>query len=262
MLFMMFFDKTGTVLGTVIGLPNQRITATCISGNPQDTGMVAVCGDGILKLLSKSETGFTSSATIKAHFNVKSMAWLSMEALLLGLVKSKLALIENGEVKCQFNAIEIELIDLAKDPDIENEVDGGQQQHGMAKSTEAGAFVNDCVSCMIALSKCMAYVVGDKVYFFDKVSKYQYQRTAIITLQKYIYSESLYQIQNMAINSQQDTVIVTAGHSQIYVFNLKDDRTGESGTLLKFKPLGELIHIDEIVDISICSWRTIIMTAC
>ncbi|XP_055839283.1 cilia- and flagella-associated protein 57-like [Episyrphus balteatus] len=256
-LYMMFFDKTGTIVESVIGLPNQRVTATCIAGNPQDTGMVAVCGDGILKLMSKSETGFTSSATIKAHFAVKSMAWLSMETLLLGLNKNKLALIENGEVKSQFNAAELDLIDLSKDPETENE-DGVDHQ---ATTTTVGAESNEPVICMIALSRCLAYVIGDKVYFFEKVSKYQYQRVAIIRLYKYIYSEKFYQIKNLAINAQQDTVIVTAGHSQIYECNVKENKSGEVTTLMKFTPLGELIHIDEIVDISVCSWRTIIMTA-
>ncbi|XP_055921500.1 cilia- and flagella-associated protein 57 isoform X2 [Eupeodes corollae] len=262
-LYMMCFDKTGKISESVIGPPNQRATATCIAGNPEDTGMVAVCGDGIVKLMSKSETCFTTTSTVKAHFSVKSLAWLSIESLLLGLNGNKLILIENAEVKLHLNASELEKLDLSADPELVTEDVHLERPSTYRRRRKSSIDVepHEAVMCMIALSKSLAYVIEDKVFFFEKVSKVEYKRIAIIRLDKKLYSEDLFRIKNMTVNAQQDTVIVTAGHSQIYECSLKNIKSGETGSLQVFKPLGEFIHIDEIVDISICSWRTIIMTA-
>jgi len=76
-----------------------------------------------------------------------------------------------------------------------------------------------------------------------------------------LYAEHMYQIRNLAIDHKQETVIVTTSHCQIYVGILIVPETLKTKQL-KFEPLGVLIHTGEIIAISVCAWKPIIMTAC
>lgn len=56
------------------------------------------------------------------------------------------------------------------------------------------------------------------------------------------------------------TVIVTSCHRQIYISKLYET---ESISLvhMKFNELGESLHIDGITSMTVCAWKSIVMTA-
>jgi cilia- and flagella-associated protein 57 len=59
----------------------------------------------------------------------------------------------------------------------------------------------------------------------------------------------------------QDTICVTTLHPQIYIGMLYVPETLKI-TEMTFKTFGEALHIDRIIDLSVCSWKSIVMTAC
>lgn len=96
---------------------------------------------------------------------------------------------------------------------------------------------------------------------FEKEKSYvRYTKKTLITIPVKLFAEPLFTISNVSVNAAMDTVIVTAKHSQIYIAKLF-----EPGALrlfeLEFCILGEPLHIDGIISMSVCSWKPIIMTA-
>lgn len=76
-----------------------------------------------------------------------------------------------------------------------------------------------------------------------------------------LYEKKLYSIENVAINKPMDTVVVTPKHNQIYYSMLYVPEV-LNAEQLEFKKLGEPLHIDGIISMSVCAWKPIIMTAC
>lgn len=117
------------------------------------------------------------------------------------------------------------------------------------------------VNCLTNFQKGFAYAIKNILYVFEKESNYRFKCKTILTIPIDIYDEHLYIIMNVAINSQMDTVIVTTLHSQIYIGILFLPETLHVQKL-KFKILGEPLHINRILSMSVCSWKPIIITAC
>ncbi|XP_075166965.1 testes of unusual size [Haematobia irritans] len=254
MLYMILLDKLGTVFEGRPCPPNVRCSADCIACNPQDTSLLAVGGNNLLLLQTKSDKGFNTTNNLKSNFVTTSMVFLAMDLLMVGTDSDELILLENGEYKLRQKASEAEAFDLLMD----QEAFDREQEQRPATTT---AKLNDTrVLCMTAFGRGFAFAIFNQVFVFERVSKFKFERKTILTIPITIYAEHLYQITNLAVDSKQETVIVTTLHSQIYVGVLIVPETLKAKQL-KFQPMGALIHIGEVVDISLCSWKPIIMTA-
>lgn len=117
------------------------------------------------------------------------------------------------------------------------------------------------VNCLTLYGKGFAYAILNVLHVFEKENNYKYSKKTRITIPVDIFPARLYHIANVAINTQMDTVIVTAAHSQIYIGMLVVPETLKVKDL-QFKILGEPLHIDSVVSMSVCSWKSIVMTAC
>lgn len=255
MVYMLLLDKSCTVYEGRTCPPNARASADCIACNPHDTGLIAIAGSNLLMLQMKSEKGFNTTNNLKSNFIATSLAFLAMDLLMVGTSADELILIENGEYKLRQKASTAETFDILMDQEA---FDRENETH---KSIVTEKLSDIRVICMTAFGRGFAFAIFNTVFVFERVSKFKFERKTILTIPITIYAELLYQITNLAIDSKQETVIVTTKHSQIYVGILIVPETLKAKQL-KFQPLGALIHIGEIVDISICSWKPIIMTAC
>ncbi|XP_002068679.3 cilia- and flagella-associated protein 57 [Drosophila willistoni] len=258
-LIMLILDKTSTIIegrATVLG---SHGGAQCIAGNPSDCSFVAVGGDRTLLLMSKSERGFSISNNLKVTYRVTSMAFLSMDLLMIGTDKDQLILVENGEQKLAQKASEAETVDLLIDQEVFDR-DREAQDHRLLFATQTVVLPNQQVLCMTAFPKGFAYVIFNRAFVFERVSKFKFERKTVLTVPINLYAEPMYQIRNLAIDHKQETVIVTTAHAQIYVGILIVPETLKTKQL-KFEPLGVMIHTGEVIDISVCAWKPIIMTA-
>lgn len=257
MIYLLGLDKSNTVYEGRSCPPNMRGSAECLACNPQDTSLLAIGGHNLLTLQTKSEKGFNIANNLKSNFITTSLAFLAMDLLMVGTSANELILLENGEFKLRQTASDAETFDLLLDQeafDRENE-----QQKKYVTASEK--LCDTRVVCMTAFGRGFAFAMFNRVFVFERVSKFKFERKTILTIPITIYADVLYQITNLAIDSKQETVIVTTKHSQIYVGILIVPETLKAKQL-NFQPLGALIHIGDIVDISLCSWKPIIMTAC
>lgn len=251
---MIILDK---ICSTFTGHPvpaSSRASVECFATHPTDMAMLAVAGNNIVSFLLKSDRGFTVTSTVKTTYNILSMAFLNADLLLLGSTNNDLVLMEGNELKLVQPASEAEELDLLIDQATFN-------RENEARLETMEKLVNSRVVCMTAFPRGFTFAIFNKVYVFERFSKFKFERKTILTIPITIYPEELYQITNLAVDSKQETVIVTTKHSQIYVGILIVPETLKARQL-KFTPLGALLHIGEIVDVSLCAWKPIIMTAC
>lgn len=117
------------------------------------------------------------------------------------------------------------------------------------------------VKCLTNFSKGFCYSVHNVLYVYEKQPNHNYKKKSIITVPVDLYERRLYEIENVAINGKMDTVIVTPKHNQIYYSMLYVPEM-LNAEQLEFNKLGEPLHIDGIISMSVCAWKPIIMTAC
>lgn len=117
------------------------------------------------------------------------------------------------------------------------------------------------VKCLTHFSKGFCYSIHNVLYVYERLPNHNYKKKSIITIPMDLYEKKLYSIENVAINKPMDTVIVTPKHNQIYYSMLYVPEMLEAERL-EFKKLGEPLHIDGIISMSVCAWKPIIMTAC
>lgn len=227
--------------------------ARFINCNPGDTAITAVGGEYLLKLMNKTEKGFGQIGTVKGdNIIVTSIAWLSQDILIAGTNETEILFVEGGDPKAKYPAIDTDLIDLTKIPEGEEMI---------AQSTEE-IHVEDHqdVLCITNFDKGFIYALHNIVHVYEKETTFKYQKRTIINIPITFYEKESYRIVNMAVNAQENTVIATTLHSQIYIAPLFPTETLKI-MKIQFETLGEPLHIDSIIDVSCCAWKSIIMTA-
>ncbi|XP_036331332.1 cilia- and flagella-associated protein 57 [Rhagoletis pomonella] len=252
-LYMLMLDKTGTVIESRPTASTARGSVDCFACNPQDNALVVVAGDGILLFMAKSEKGINVSNNVKVDFYTTSMDFIANDLLLIGTSQNELIMVENGDVKLRQRAHDAELIDILWDQDALNK----ELEH----KTPTELKLNDeRVVCMTAFQRGFAFAIFNRVFVFERVSKFKLERKTILTIPFGFAPENTYQITNIAICARQETIIATTKHAQIYVGILIVPETLKAKEL-QFQPLGAWIHLSEITSMSVCSWKPIIMTA-
>lgn len=117
------------------------------------------------------------------------------------------------------------------------------------------------VNCLTYFERGFCFAQFNILHVFIRDRSYlRYAKRSSIELPPKLYDKSFYKIKNVSINSSMDTVIATSSHRQIYVSKLYES---ESVSLLhmQFGELGESLHVDGITSMSVCAWKSIVMTA-
>lgn len=111
-----YFDKSQSVIvGRVSNGYQKGLTASVISCNLNDTGLVAVGGNFTFKLMSRQDKSFGTIGTLTGeHKIITSLIWLTADVLAAGTSANQLLFIEGGDPKFIFEANRVMEIDLEK----------------------------------------------------------------------------------------------------------------------------------------------------
>jgi hypothetical protein len=112
------------------------------------------------------------------------------------------------------------------------------------------------ILCLTTFPNGFAFSTNNMAHIFEKQSPFKFVKKTLLTIPVTIYDENLYVIRNISINEQQDTILATTQHSQIYIGKLFAPETLEI-TQIEFCYLGEPLHIDNIIGLSVCIWKVI-----
>ncbi|XP_055598286.1 cilia- and flagella-associated protein 57-like [Uranotaenia lowii] len=244
------FDKNESLIIGRASNSSQQGQATYLACNPSDSTIVAVGGYYMLKIMNKTDKGFGQIGSIKGdNLLVTSIAWLTSDALAAGTAETELIIVESGELKLKLRADEVENIDLGFDGEMES----GSPN---ADSTE----LKHDVLCLTQFEYGFLYSIHNSVHVFEKTSGYTFIKKSIIRIPITLFDAETYQIKNVAINAEQNTIVVATKHSQIYIAMLYVPETLKVSELV-FRHLGEPIHVSSIVGLDVCSWKPMLMTA-
>ncbi|XP_035778469.1 cilia- and flagella-associated protein 57-like [Anopheles albimanus] len=247
------FDKNDSLIIGRASNSSQQGQAIYLSCNPSDATIVAVGGFYMLKIMNRTDKGFGQIGTIKGDdLLITSMTWLSSEVLAAGTAETEIIFVESGELKIKQRADEIETVDLSGEGDLEQvttpaEVAGLKHDH------------HD-VLCLTQFEKGFLYSIHNVVHVFERETNYNFRKKSIIRIPITLYEPELYKICNVAVNQEQDTIVVATKHSQIYIGMLIVPETLKISELV-FQHLGEPLHIRGIIGMAVCSWKPIVMTA-
>lgn len=117
------------------------------------------------------------------------------------------------------------------------------------------------VNCLTYFQTGFCFAQFNTLYVFEKKSSYiRYTRKTILDIPIHLYERDLYTIMNVSINLNMDTVVVSAKHNQIYIGKLFIPETVELQKI-SFQLFGQCLHVDGIIDMAVCLWKPIILTA-
>lgn len=250
------FDKSDSMVTGRVSNKNYPGRATLLKCNPGDVSIVTVGGENMLKIMNKTEKGFGQLGTIKGeNIIVTALTWLSAEIIIAGSENMELYFVEGGELKAKYNMLEIDSIDLSQ-PDA----DEISTKSELCTIVQLLAKKTYPIKCLTTFRSGFAYATHNMVHVFHKETPYKFVKKTILTIPVTIYDESLYVITNITINDQEDTIIATTMHKQIYIGQLFALECMEV-TQTEFRYLSEPLHIDAIIDLSVCAWKSIAMTA-
>lgn len=250
-------DKADSMVTGRASNKNYPGRATLLQCNPGDISIVAVGGENMLKIMNKTEKGFGQLGTIKGeNIIVTSLTWLTAEIIIAGSAEMELYFVEGGELKAKYNTMDLELIDLGQTPDSDDSTSKSELSTIatlLAKKTYP-------IKCLTTFPMGFAFATNNMVHVFHRETPFKFIKKTLATIPVTLFDESLYVVKCIAINEQQDTIVATTQHSQVYIGQLFAPETMDV-TQIEFKYLGEPLHIDSIIDLSVCSWKTIAMTA-
>lgn len=117
------------------------------------------------------------------------------------------------------------------------------------------------VNCLTQFPNGFCYAIHNALYVFEKDKTYmRFMKKTVIKIPIKIYADELYEIIQVSINVVADTVIVTAKHNQIYI-GMPFATDTMKLQFLEFKVLGESLHTFSIIDLAVCLWKTIVLSA-
>lgn len=250
------FDKIDTMVTGRASNANYAGRATLLHCNPGDVSIVTVGGDNMLKIMNKTEKGFGQMGTVKGeNINVTALTWLNAEMIIAGSSDMDLYFVESGELKAKYSTRELKVIDLstADGDDVSIKSELGAVAQLLARKTYP-------IKCLTTFPSGFAFATNNMAHVFQKSGQFKFIKKTLLTIPVALFDESLYVIKDIAINENEDTIVATTHHSQIFIGQLFAPETMEV-TQVEFKYLGEPLHIDSIIDLSVCSWKSIAMTA-
>lgn len=209
--------------------------------------------------MQKTDKGFQLLGSVTGEtIVVTSLVWLAGDVLLVGTKEAELHVIEAGDFKNKFPAETTILLDIGKD--LESMEQLPVASHDSVFEQEKKELD---VMCLTNFGQGFAFAIFNIVYIFHKETLSRYRKKIEIVLPSNMYPSNLFKITQMTFNPPKDTILVTALHPQIYLckFEYSEDIKSEMQEL-QFKPFGEYLHIDEIIDIAMCPWKPIIMSSC
>lgn len=251
------FEKPDLMVTGRASNKNYPGRATLLQCNPGDISMVTVGGDNMLKIMNKTEKGFGQLGTVKGeNIVVTALTWLTPEIIIAGSADMELYFVETGELKAKYNIANLDMVDLTHTPDSD-EVSMKSELSTVAQLLAKKSYP---IKCLTTFPSGFAFATHNMVHVFEKEPPFRFIKKTLLTIPVTLFDESLYVIKDIAINEQQDTIVATTQHNQIFIGQLFAPETMEV-TQIEFKFLGEPLHIDAIIDLSVCSWKSIAMTA-
>ncbi|KAF9421540.1 hypothetical protein HW555_002473, partial [Spodoptera exigua] len=254
--------------------PSGQGIVSSVQCNPTDATLVVITGPYTFRIMNVSETVWRQWGWCKAeNINITSCMWLTPDRILFGTDKGMIMMVENGELRqnCVFRASEVMEMSLKK---VEAEQD--QQEDRMSTSSKQDSASDDNdegesypVTCLVNFAKGFVFACGPGyVHMFEKETLHHWRKRNVFRISKKSYKHTrenplwskLDDIQHIAIDPNQETLLITTLRKQLYYVKLFGQHMLQNPEI-SFTELGPAMHYGRINSLSMCAWKPIFMTS-
>ncbi|PNF35437.1 Cilia- and flagella-associated protein 57 [Cryptotermes secundus] len=244
---------------------------TQVACNPTDSSVLVIVGLQLFRLLCATEKTWRQYGWSKADsLNITSVAWLTFDSVIAGTSNGNLLLVENGELKAIYRAMDLTDINMKLHTDF--------LMFTRAVSVSALRLVVSrdhvphpelAVRALINFTKGFAFACGSgMVHLFERETSSKYSKRNVFLIPEPEFQEpgkeDLNTVQALSISPQEDQLLATAMWSQMFSVKLWVSSRPTFVMLqaqeIPFKIVGEQLHYGPITGLSVCAWKPLFMT--
>ncbi|XP_073957164.1 cilia- and flagella-associated protein 57-like isoform X1 [Choristoneura fumiferana] len=258
--------------------PSGQGTVESVQCNPSDATLVVITGPYTFRIMNVSETVWRQWGWCKAeNINITSCMWLSPDRILIGTDNGVIMMIENGELRqnCIFQAFDITEMSLKKVESTEGAEESGDKtstsskQETTSDQDSEGAGEVYPVTSFVNFPKGFVFACGPGyVHMFEKETIHHYRKRNVFRISRKCYKHTrdyplwspLDAIQHIAIDPNQETLLITTLRKQLYYVKLFGQHMLQNPEI-PFTELGPAMHFGRINSLSMCAWKPIFMTS-
>ncbi|KAL0901492.1 hypothetical protein ABMA27_006736 [Loxostege sticticalis] len=256
--------------------PSGQGVVESVQCNPSDATLVVITGPFTFRIMNVAETVWRQWGWCKAeNINITSAMWLTPDRILFGTDNGMIMMVENGELRqnCIFKAAEVMEMSLKKvEAETEEAGDKASTSSKQDTSSEAGvSLFEECypVTSMVNFPKGFVFACGPGyVHMFEKETPHHWRKRNVFRISKKSYKHTrehplwstLDAIQHIAIDPNQETLLITTLRKQLYYVKLFGVHMLQNPEIA-FAELGPAMHYGRINSLSMCAWKPIFMTS-
>ncbi|XP_066140488.1 cilia- and flagella-associated protein 57 [Euwallacea fornicatus] len=251
---------------------NNTGTVVQVACNPNDANQLVVIGNSVLRCLGCTEYTWRQFGYNKFDSTVyTSCCWLSHDRLMVGSSKGKILILETGEVRATFHAMDLPIINVK----LKDELQQSSQASTKYSSSNNMNFMEDEnenyeIRSIINFPRGFAFgFMNGKIHLYERETEHVFRKRTVFR----IPDQALYREYNngpkqikttvncIKVNSAQDHLIATCNETQIYQVKLWLQLEGSSPNEFVMEEYGYPLHLGPIGSMSICRWKPICVTS-
>ncbi|XP_066249993.1 cilia- and flagella-associated protein 57 [Euwallacea similis] len=251
---------------------NNTGTVVQVACNPNDANQLVVIGNSVLRCLGCTEYTWRQFGYNKFDSAVyTSCCWLSHDRLMVGNSNGKILVLETGEVRAIFHAMDLPTINVKLKDDLQQ----SSQTSTKSSSSNNMNFMEDedeNYEIRSITNFPRGFVFGfmnGKIHLYERETEHTFRKRTIFR----IPDQALYReyddgpkeiktaVNCIKVNSAQDRLIVTCNETQIYQAKLWLQQEGSSPNEFVMEEYGYPLHLGPIGSMSICRWKPICVTS-
>ncbi|KAJ8923117.1 hypothetical protein NQ315_001670 [Exocentrus adspersus] len=243
-------------------------TVRQVACNPQDVNQLVLCGDSVLRCLGCQDYTWRQFGYNKFDNTVyTSCCWLSQDRLIVGSDRGKIMVLETGELKAVFNAMDLPIINMKQEDEME---ETSQTSLHSAHSIEIieGDTQNYEIRGLVNFGRGFAFgFMNGKVHLYEKETPNKYKKRGVYVVPdrtiKREYEEMpkvLTTINTIVFNPSEDRLLVSCSEMQLWTSRLY----GNDSSMLNeitMRNFGYPMHLGPVGSVAICRWKPIAMTS-
>ncbi|KAF7265792.1 hypothetical protein GWI33_020867 [Rhynchophorus ferrugineus] len=251
---------------------NSTGTVIQVACNPNDGNQIAVVGDSVLRCLGCTDYTWRQFGYNKFDQVVyTSCCWLSQDRLIIGSNKGKILILETGEVRAVFHAMDMPIINMK----LKDELEESSQTTMKSTSLDSVHFIKDDeenyeIRSIVNFPRGFAFgFMNGRIHLYERETPHKFRKRAVFRIpDKTIYreyddgpKEIKTTIHSIKVNAAQDSLIATCYETQIYQVRLWLQQDGSSSSETMMHEYGYPLHLGAIGSMSICRWKPLCITA-
>ncbi|XP_050311353.1 cilia- and flagella-associated protein 57 [Anthonomus grandis grandis] len=250
---------------------NNTGTVMQIACNPNDQNQIALVGDLVLRCLGCVDYAWRQYGYNKFDgATYTSCCWLSQDRLMVGSNKGKLLILETGEIRAVFHAMDLPVINMK----LKDELEQGSQT-SLKSPSDSVQFIEDDdenyeIRSIHNFPRGFAFgFMNGRIHLYERDTPHKFRKRSVLRIpNKTIYreyddgpKEIKTTINCIIVNAAQDRLVATCNETQIYHTRIWLQQECPLGQELPMYEFAYPLHLGPIGSMSLCRWKPICISS-